>query len=222
MLNPSTFLKGVIDNIGSLINLINPFSEDFALKKLFNWLNPFSDDFILKNIITGIGDILSYINPFSDNFFGKKIIELLKDALQWLFIPSEERITAITNTVSSKFDFVDTIKYSIESLQNIINNVGNAPKLEISIGSTKYTSEQTVKVIDFSWYAPFKTYGDLIITGFVYIFFLWRIFINLPNIIHGLGGVVDSNQMIGDIDAYNNTGFGRSNFINFRRGGGRR
>lgn len=173
-------------------------------------------------MLSFLGDILSYINPFSENFFGYKIIDLLIDALEFLFVPSEERITAITNTVSSKFDFVDTIKYSIESLQNIINNVGNAPKLELTIGATKYTSEQTVIVIDFSWYAPFKTYGDLIITGFVYIFFLWRLFINLPNIIHGLGGVVDSNQMMGDIDAYNQTGFGRSNFINFRKGGGRR
>ena len=212
-----------------VVNWLNPLSDDFFLWHLINLivdilsrLNPFSDDFILKDVLSLFGTLLSYINPFSDNFFGYKLIDLLKSALEFLFVPSEERITAITNTVSSKFDFVDTIKYSIESLQNIINNVGNAPKLEISIGSTKYTNEQTVKVIDFSWYAPFKTYGDLIITGFVYIFFLWRIFINLPNIIHGLGGVVDSNQMMGDIDAYNNTGFGRSNFINFRRGGGRR
>ena len=147
---------------------------------------------------------------------------MLKEALSFLFVPSEERITAITNTVSSKFDFVDTIKYSIQSLQNIISNLGNAPKLEINIGSTKYTSQQSVVVLDFSWYEPYKNYGDLIITGFVYIFFLWRIFINLPNIIHGLGGVVGSDQMIGDIVSYENTGSSRSNVFNFRKGGGRR
>lgn len=176
----------------------------------------------LTDIFNSIVNILSYINPFSDNFFGYKLIELLKEALEFLFVPSEERITAITNTVSDKFSFVDTIKTSIQAFQNIINNIGNAPKLEITIGATKYSNEQTVKVLDFSWYAPFKTFGDLIITGFVYAFFLWRIFINLPNIIQGLGGVVDSNQMLGDIEAYKETGFGRSNFFNFRRGGGRR
>lgn len=201
------------DFFTTLLDLLNPFSDNFILLKLWDFLT---------DIFTFIGDILSYINPFSDNFFGYKLIDLLKSALEFLFVPSEERITAITNTVSSKFDFIDTIKYSIESLKNIINNLGNAPKLEITIGVTKYSSEQTVKVLDFSWYAPFKTYGDLIITGFVYAFFLWRIFINLPNIIHGLGGAVDSNQMLGDIEAYKETGFGRSNFLNFRRGGGRR
>ena len=123
----------------------------------------------------------------------------MKDALEFLFVPSEERITAITNTVSSKFDFIDTIKYSIQSLQNIFNNLGNAPKLEITIGATKYSNEQKVIVLDFSWYAPFKTYGDLIITGFVYALFLWRLFITLPNILHGLGGAVDSSSMLNDI-----------------------
>ena len=196
-----------------LLSYLNPFSENFILLKLWNFLT---------DIFNSIVNILSYINPFSDNFFGYKLIELLKDALEFLFVPSEERITAITNTVSDKFSFVDTIKTSIQAFQNIINNIGNAPKLEITIGATKYSNEQTVKVLDFSWYAPFKTYGDLIITGFVYAFFLWRIFINLPNIIQGLGGVVDSNQMLGDIETYKETGFGRSNFFNFRRGGGRR
>lgn len=196
-----------------LLSYLNPFSENFILLKLWNFLT---------DIFNSIVNILSYINPFSDNFFGYKLIELLKEALEFLFVPSEERITAITNTVSDKFSFVDTIKTSIQAFQNIINNIGNAPKLEITIGATKYSTEQTVKVLDFSWYAPFKTYGDLIITGFVYAFFLWRIFINLPNIIQGLGGAVDSNQMLGDIEAYKETGFGRSNFFNFRRGGGRR
>ena len=63
----------------------------------------------------------------------------------------------------------------------------------MTIGATKYTEQQTVKVIDFSWYAPYKTYGDLVLTGFVYAFFLWKLFIKSPNIIHGLGGSVDND-----------------------------
>lgn len=116
-----------------------------------------------------------------------------------MFVPSEERITAITNTVSSKFAFVDSIKLSIQALKNIINNLGNAPKLEFSFGATKYTEAQTLTVIDFRWYAPFKPYGDLVITGFVYALFLWRIFIHIPNIMNGLGGTADVSQMLNDI-----------------------
>lgn len=193
-----------------------------AIGDLLSYLNPLSENFILTNIITTIGNILSYLNPFSDNFFGYKIIDLLKTALQALFVPSEDRINAIKSSVSSKFGFVDSIKIAVQSIQNIANNLTNAPRLELSVGSTKYTEAQTLTVIDFSWYAPFKSYGDLIITGFAYFFFVWRIFINLPNIIHGLGGAVDGSQMLGDIEAYNKTGFGRSSVFNFRKAGGRR
>ena len=112
--------------------------------------------------------------------------ELLKS----LFVPSEERITSLTSTVSSKFDFVDSIKNAIDSLVDIVNNVGNAPKLNIQLGSTKYTEESTV-AIDFSWYEPFKSYGDLVITGFCYASFLWRLFIKLPGIISGTAGNVE-------------------------------
>ena len=107
-----------------------------------------------------------------------------------LFVPSEERITALTNTVSSKFDFVDSIKLAIDSLVDIVNNVGNVPKLNIKLGATKYTNETAI-VIDFSWYKPFKAYGDLVITGFVYAMYLWRLFIKLPGIISGSGGNID-------------------------------
>ena len=107
-----------------------------------------------------------------------------------MFVPSEERITALTDTVSSKFDFVDSIKIAVDSLVDIVNNVGNAPKLNIQVGATKYTDETSV-VIDFSWYKPFKSYGDLVITGFCYAMFLWRLFIKLPAIISGGAGNVE-------------------------------
>ena len=148
---------------------------------------------------------------------------MLGELLKTLFIPSEERITAIQNVVSSKFNFIETIKVSINSLNDIINNVGNAPKLTLNIGDTKYTDEQNVVVLDLSWYQPFKPYGDLILTGFIYAFFIWRLFIHLPNIIHGLGGVIESDYMVSDISAYNQFGFGRSSSLNTRqsnKGGG--
>ena len=138
---------------------------------ILDYLNPFSDNFILKLIIQGIGNILSYINPFSDNFFGKKLVELFGDLLEFLFVPSEERITAIQNTVSSKFAFVDSIKTAVNSIQDMINNVGNSPKFTLNLKATKYTQASNYVILDLSWYAPYKAYGDLILTGFIYVFF---------------------------------------------------
>lgn len=174
-------------------------------------------------MLDGILGILDYLNPFSENFFAYKLLELLGDLLKSLFVPSEDRITAIQNTVSSKFDFVESIKISINSLADMLSNIGNAPKLTINVSETKYTKAQKVTILDLSFYAPFKPYGDLVLTGFIYIFFLWRLFISIPNIIHGLGGVVQSDYMVSDIQAYNKFGFGRSfglNLFQDKHGGG--
>lgn len=113
--------------------------------------------------------------------------------LKSLFVPSEERITALTDSVSSKFGFVDTIKASVNSLIDVVEGVGNAPKLNINLGATKYTEAATVS-IDFSWYGPFKSYGDLVITGFCYAMYLWRLFIKLPGIISGTAGNIEIND----------------------------
>lgn len=165
----------------------------------------------MKNVIDGISNILSYINPFSDNFFGKKIIELLKDALSFLFIPSEERVNGLVDSVKCKFSFIDSVKSSITDVQSVLSGAQEAPSLTVHIKSTKYTEEQDVKIIDLSWYAPYKNYGDMILTGFIYAMFFWRIFTHLPNIISGAGGAYnDVPAMLDDLVAYNRFGFGRS------------
>lgn len=139
-----------------------------------------------------IKSILNYLNPFSEDFFAYKLVDLLLDGLktlfEFLFIPSEERFTAITNLVKSKFSFIETIKEAVNAIENILNNLGNVPKLSINVKSKYYTGD--IVYINMAWYEPFKPYGDVVITGFVYVFFIWRLFVHLPNIINGTGGDV--------------------------------
>lgn len=175
-----------------LTNYLNPLSKDFIFTKLFSnisdifsFFDPTGDKFIFTNFFKNISNMLSYLNPFSDNFLGKKIIELLGELLKNLFIPSEERITALQNTVVSKFDFIESIKIAINSFLDIINNLGNAPVLHLNLGSTKYTDEMKVAVIDLNWYKPYKQYGDVVLTGIIYAFYLFRLFYSAPGIISG-------------------------------------
>lgn len=163
-----------------------------TVASILNYLNPFSDDFILKGFGEWLASIVSYLNPFSDNFFGKKLVSLFSDLLQSLFIPSQERLTAIQNTVTSKFDFIESIKIAINSIKDLLNGAGNAPSITLTLKSTKYTNEMNVKVIDMSWYEPYKAYGDLIITGFVYAFFAWRTYIKINSILNGAAGTVEN------------------------------
>lgn len=216
-----------------LLNLLNPFSDDFFMKKLWeflkdilssianiaeaignvigplfsplwnfitnvlSWLNPFSENFILLKLWDFFTTLISYINPFSENFFAYKLIDLFQDLFKFIFVPSQERIDAIINTVKAKFEFVDSVKTAINSVKDILNNLGNAPKITLNLKATKYTEAQNTVVFDLSWYAPYKTYGDLVITGFVYLMFIWRLFVTLPNIVNGVGGSAKTFEDIG-------------------------
>lgn len=53
----------------------------------------------------------------------------------------------------------------------------------------------------------------MVLTGFIYLFFLWRLFISIPNIVNGVGGAIQSDYMVSDIQAYNKFGFGRTNSL---------
>lgn len=147
--------------------------------------------------------------------------------LKALFIPSTERFTALQNVFTSKFAFIDSIKYAIQALGNIFNNLGNAPKLVIHMNN-QYINDD-VTILDMSWYAPYKNYGDLVLTGFIYAFFLWRLFITLPSTISGSGGIIsfdsDTNSIkaqIEDIRAYQRFGFPRGRTNKFDSRGRRR
>lgn len=83
---------------------------------------------------------------------------------------------------------METVKISVSSLIDIIQGIGTIPKLTVDIPATKYTPSFSTD-ISFDWFSQYKNYTDLIITGFVYIAFLWRLFISLPSTISGVGGV---------------------------------
>ena len=175
-----------------MLDYINPFGENFILKGVLEALqviNPLSDNFIFRDFFKNVIDILDYINPFSENFFGKKIIELLSDLLSNLFIPKEESFTKFETIFKEKLSFVDSIKLAINSIKNMFNDVNSLPKFTIDINSKYYEGELTV--IDLSWYAQYKAYGDLVITGFCYVFFFWRLWCHLPSILHGLSSSSD-------------------------------
>lgn len=88
------------------------------------------------------------------------------------------------DTAKTPFQFVETIKDGVHSLVDIVNGVSPAPSINIDIPETKYTSETSFD-IDFSWYSPYKGYIDIVITVFVYISFIWRVFSHLPHTISG-------------------------------------
>lgn len=150
----------------------------------------------MATTIENVTQILSYLNPFSENFFAYKLIELLGDLLEFLFVPSENVINGLVESVTSKFSFIDTIKSSVSDVEDVLVGAEAVPTLKIHVSGTDYTQEQDLTIINLAWYVPFKKYGDIILTGFIYAFFIWRIYISIPHIIGGAGGAVrDANDI---------------------------
>lgn len=195
-LSENFILLKLWDFFTTLLDYLNPFSENFILLKLWDffitlldYLNPFSENFILLKLWDFLTTVISYINPFSDNFLGKKIVELFSDLLQFLFVPSNERLDSLISSVKSHFTFIDTIHNTSNIIKDMFNNTESLPKISINISQNKWYSGNVI-TFDLSWYAPYKQYGDLVISAFIYVFFLWRTFIKLPGIISGTAGDV--------------------------------
>ena len=183
---PFRLIKEVLDSIFSALGDLLGF-----IGSLLSYFNPFDENFIFKDFFAGVGDffvecgnfflnLLDWLNPFSENFFVYQLIRLLIDMFKLLFIPEEDLFASLQNDVMQKFQFIDSIKIAINSLKDIFNNIGGAPVLHLELMPTKYTSGGTYTIIDLNWYRPYKAYGDLVLTGLFYAFYLWRLFVRLP------------------------------------------
>lgn len=111
--------------------------------------------------------------------------------MKFLFVPSEDSINSLVNSVKDKFRFIDTIINTVSVIKDMFSNNENLPKMTLTLPENKWVNGQIV-VIDFSWYAPYKQYGDTIISAFIYIFFIWRIYIKLSGFISGASGSIDT------------------------------
>ena len=134
----------------------------------------------LGNIFTTVGNTIKNAIETLGNF----IINGLKS----LFIPSDDFLTNRVNSIKAKFQFSENIVNTVDSLFNRLTTStmasgGDAPciSLDINIRGTV----KRVKVIDMFWYAPYKAYGDALLSGIILVTFIWSVFRRLPSIIHG-------------------------------------
>lgn len=82
------------------------------------------------------------------------------------------------------FKFVDNVKSAVYDIYKTVQNSTEAPQFTLNLNH-KYLSGKIV-VVDLSWYAPYKKYGDLVICLFVYCAYIWHIFHNASSIIAGV------------------------------------
>lgn len=65
--------------------------------------------------------------------------------------------------------------------------------IELGASTTSWFPGGTVRVLNFSWYTPYKSTVDNILSGFLWLFFVWKLFQKTPGIISG--GAMDSSKL---------------------------
>lgn len=127
-----------------------------------------------------------------------------------VFVPSEDAVDMTLNNFNDKFGFIDDMKTNIENMQSVIFGIQPSPILKIPImkPNSKYNyGLGDYIIIDVSWYAPYKKYGDTLILAFLWLAFIWRMFIKLPGIINGTSA--DIVSMSNAADRYNRSAAGK-------------
>lgn len=122
----------------------------------------------------------------------KALPETISSAVKSVFEPDAALLTEITTTFNNKFGWLETLYHLGEDLLGM--TADSAPPviyihLEDAEGQFRYGG--TEKTLDMSWYQPYKEDVDNILSGFMWLSFLWLVFKRAADIINGAGMVSD-------------------------------
>ena len=154
--------------------------------------------------VNGLNKVINYLKSLaaianSDDPFWVKIATLFtkpaRDMFEFLFIPDEDYFDNLHTRISNRFSVITDLEEGGEHILNYFKTASGAspPSFTITLsdhGNFKLGNKTVT--IDMSWYAPYKSTGDLLIAGAIWARSLWNIYRRLPEILHGAGMIADS------------------------------
>lgn len=151
---------------------------------------------------TDLSGVLGWLDSIAKGIgsLAESIKNGIRDVLIEIFVPDEDFITGKIEELKSEFGFVALIIDSAQQITSIFMTnsfSGDMPVVTINLGNaeSKYNYGGVVTALDFSWFARYKPTTDAIISGILWLLFIWRIFVKLPGIINGSSGADDSSGM---------------------------
>lgn len=114
-----------------------------------------------------------------------------------LFVPEEDFFSEKFEEFKSHFAFIDTFTGFVSQFLNL-SRKNEAPSITIdfSKAESQYNYGGKAVTLNLSWYSRYKSIADIVLTAFVYVFFIWRFYCRLPEIIRGAGISVDYSSRI--------------------------
>lgn len=172
-------MEGLATPFEGIAQGIVKLGEHFS--SVLDYLNPLSENFILKKLWEFLTTIINHLNPFSENFFGLKLVEFIGDLLEYLFIPQQDHFGELNEKINSKFGFINQVKELVYSLfpENSTYSLVGPPNWTITYEGT------TVEIIDWTAFEKYRGYLHGLIIFIMWSSFLIRLYKRIPAIIYG-------------------------------------
>lgn len=163
----NNFIDGVGDFFENLIESLGTWYEDLG-----QWF-----DNLVNNLEQWFTNIMSYLDPTSDDFF-----------LTVAAVPSEgfieEYVTDIKDMFDGKFTFISEIRDFLGNLFGAVIDPDPAPpEFMINLPGGKW-GQGSVKIIDFSLFAPYRSFILNFIRVLLWIPFLLKLYRRLPQLVY--------------------------------------
>lgn len=149
-----------------------------------------------------------------------------------LFKPDEALLTEITDTFKGKFGFFSTLKQFGSDLFGMTPET-EPPVIWVHLENAKskfgYNYGEKQKIFDMTWYQKYKPSVDGLLSGFLWLGYLWLLFKRAPSILNGMQMDEDLRPplLVGDVSSAPRLGAGDPSIhygegFTFRSKGGRR
>lgn len=151
--------------------------------KLWDWLQRIIDTIL--GLPAAIGQAFSSAISW--------LFDAISGLLTDLFVPD---LTACSDTLTVYQDKFKWVPDLFGFVKNFFDSLlcDEPPKIPIDLGKSEGSFDFGGKgyILDMSWYARYKGTVDTLLSGILWVFFLWRLFKRLPDILSGVGMVTDS------------------------------
>lgn len=153
-----------------------------------------------NGLLGGVKDILSSIGTSISNL-AHDISESVISGISSIFVPEEGYLDEKFLAIKEKFSFFEGVRTTVEQLKASMESYSdsNAPAVTVDLGnatSSHFNGGGVVTVLDLSFLSPYRSRIRGIISAFLWLFFIWRVYVHLPGIIGGTGGDVGFTSLL--------------------------
>lgn len=185
----SGLFSNLLSNIGAWVDfIVQSFSYGFnnVVKAIQNLASDFYNNMV--SLFEPLYDFFNGIATFFNNLVSLGMVDgvfSLNTFLSNLLIPDSDTLaeTLSDADVHGTIPFIKSVKTAFNTISNQLTNL--TPTKVFILPSFTWHGTTYNLVMDFSWYDDYKVYGDTVISGFLILFYIHWVYINISNNLRG-------------------------------------